>query len=143
MYEFSDLDQALAALSADQSDLDRLTAQQKEAIAAIKHDHVIPNSMVRASNVGGSVAQKWGKKFVCLIATKGVDGSPDGNFRIVATSDLHQVHHLEAVKKALKKATSPTKTNSEIARLQALLAKHGIETKEITEEADLAALNDL
>ena len=135
-FEFNNLETAEATLQPKgQTSLDYLTARQKEAVALLKHSHIVPATMVRAANVGGAVADKWHQKFVCLIATVGVDGSPDGNYRIVATSDLHQVHHLEAVKKALKKA-SPSKANAQMATLAKLLAAKGIDLSDLLAETE-------
>ena len=120
---------------------EKLAAMQAEAKASLKHsEKIVPGSMFRANTMADlnpEIAAKWKAKFVCVIRTRGVDGEFDGNHRLVATSDLHQVHHTEAVKKELKKANRPAKaSNKEVERLQALLAANGIDPSVATEETE-------
>jgi hypothetical protein len=56
------------------------------------------------------------------IQTIGVDGTPDGGTRRVATSDLHQVHHSEDVAKEIKKARKAAAAKARRERAAAALA---------------------
>jgi hypothetical protein len=55
------------------------------------------------------------------IQTIGADGTPDGNTRRVATSDLHQVHHTAEVAQDLKKARKAAAAKARRERAAAAL----------------------
>ena len=104
-------------------DLESLKLAQAEAVAITKHgDKIVPGSAERDPK---------SNKVTVLINTRGVDGEYDGNTRRVATSDVHQVHHLPEVKKALDRAKAKTKNPSRAAKLEAALVAAGIDPNEV------------
>lgn len=101
-----------------------------EAKAMVKHsEKIVSGTMIRATELDG--AGKWKAKMVCVIKTRGVDGEFDGNHRLVATSDLHQVHHTEEVKKELKKASRPSKSRKTEDAMAAKLRELGMSDEDI------------
>lgn len=62
---------------------------------------------------------KYGMKMLCKINTRGADGLPDGKTRLVATSDVFQVHHTEAVAAELRKARASDKREAAAAKREA------------------------
>ena len=79
--------------------------QKAEAQLAEKHPgKVVPGSVHRAPASSG-----YGTKLLCTIRTKGEDGLWDGNTRLVATSDVFQVHHTVEVAAALRKQRAKDK----------------------------------
>ncbi len=104
-------------------DLESLKLAQAEAVAITKHgDKIVPGSAERDPK---------SNKVTVLINTRGVDGEYDGNTRRVATSDVHQVHHLPEVKKALDRAKAKTKNPSRATKLEAALVAAGIDPNEV------------
>lgn len=139
--EFSNTDilATLVEAVAQADKAEQLAIAQAEARASIMHGaKIVQGSACRALLLGGEYAAKWKTKIVCLIKTRGVDGEFDGNYRLVATSDLHQVHHTEATAKALKKAKKADAkpvNNSEVEALKAALAAAGVDPQAVLAEA--------
>lgn len=71
---------------------------------------VVPGSVRRAK----SKAEKdtYGSKLLCEIRTVGLDGKSDGKTRVVATSDVWQIHHQPDVKEALRKVQRSEKAQA-------------------------------
>lgn len=76
-----------------------------EANLVEKHGSKIVVGSVRRAPAGS----KYGSKMMVTINTVGVDGTPDGQTREVATSDVHQVHHTDEVRKELAKQRAADK----------------------------------
>ena len=76
-----------------------------ELVLVEKHGSKIVEGTVRRAPPGS----KWGTKLVCDIRTRGLDGLLDGNTRTVATSDVWQVSHTEAVTAQLRKQRAADK----------------------------------
>ena len=100
-------------------DIESLKLAQAEAIAITKHGDKIV--------VGSAERDPVSNKITVLIRTRGIDGEYDGNTRRVATSDVHQVHHMPEVKKALKRANAKSRTPSRQTKLEAALVAAGVD----------------
>ena len=108
-----------AAPAAPVQDLEALKLAQAETQATAKHgDKIVAGSAERdtASN-----------KITVLIRTRGLDGEYDGNTRRVATSDVHQVHHMPEVKKEMDRARAKERTPNRQAKLEAALVAAGVD----------------
>lgn len=77
-------------------------AAAEASLTAKYGSKIVPGSVRRAK----TKAEKdtYGSKLLCEIRTVGLDGKPDGKTRVVATSDVWQIHHQPDVKEALRKA---------------------------------------
>jgi hypothetical protein len=127
------------SLRAEIGAVEVLAAAAAEARARLKHSaKIVEGSMMRAHHFGGDIARKWNQKFICVIKTRGKDGEFDGNHRLVATSDLHQIHHTVEVAKALKKAGAKDKAGkAKQASIDAMVSK--LETLGVSKE-EIASL---
>jgi len=70
-------------------------------------ERIVPGS-VRRAETAEEVA-RYKRKALVTINTLGVDGTLDGNTRVVATSDVFQVKHTPEVKAELNKAKAKDK----------------------------------
>jgi len=86
----------------EQLEADTLTKAERQL--AEKHEKLVAGSVRRAPQ-----GSKWGTKLVCEIRTRGLDGDWDGHTRTVATSDVWQVSHTEAVTAQLRKQRAADK----------------------------------
>ena len=104
----------------------RTTTRATESELLAKYPHLVPNTLAYISPFGGcdnaavpeEILSTHRNKQVCQIATRGINGDYDCNYRWIASSDLHQVFHTAEVKAQLDKAKRNTK-----AKVDRLLAK--------------------
>ena len=81
------------------------TLAKAEAALVEKHGHKVVEGSARRAPAGS----KWGTKVLVTVRTRGLDGLWDGNTREVATSDVWQVSHTEAVTAQLRKQRASDK----------------------------------
>ena len=103
----------------------RTTTRATESELLAKYPHLVPNTLAYINPFGGcdnaavpeEMLSTHRNKQVCMIATRGIDGNFDDNYRWIASSDLHQVFHTAEVKAELDKAKRNAK-----AKVDRLLA---------------------
>ena len=85
----------------------QLREQEKQLLAEREQRLVDKyNSKSFQKVIPGSIKRGTGSyegKLVIKINTVGIDGKPDGNTRLVATSDVHEVQHTKEVVELLRR----------------------------------------
>ena len=87
----------------EQAEADRL-AKAETALVEKHGEKIVVGSVCRAP-----AGSKYGTKLLATIRTRGADGLWDGDTRQVATSDVWQVSHTEAVTAELRKQRASDK----------------------------------
>ena len=99
------------------------TPEQVEAKAIAKAEASLAEKYGKKV-VAGSVhrapaSSKYGKKLLCTINTRGVNGKYDKNTRLIATSDVFQVHHTVEVAAELRKQRLADKRAEQAPKVKA------------------------
>lgn len=113
---------AKPAKSAEQIEAEAIA--KAEAKLHAKYPGKVVEGSVRRADASNPDEAKYGKKMLCTINTKGIDGQFDGKTRTVATSDVFQVHHQPEVVAQLRKARNADKRK---ARKEASADKPSVE----------------
>ena len=95
------------------SDTAKVAAAEASLIA--KYGKKVVKGSVRRAKTKAE-KDTYGSKLLCEIHTVGVDGKPDGKTRVVATSDVWQIHHQPDVKEALRKQQRSDKAKAKRAK---------------------------
>jgi hypothetical protein len=86
------------------AEIEAATIVKAEAKLVTKYgSKIVVGSVRRATDA------KYGKKLMCEINTRGIDGEFDGNTRTIATSDVFQVSHTLEVAAELRKIRATDK----------------------------------
>lgn len=86
-----------------------------EASLIAKYGKKVVKGSVRRAKTKAE-KETYGNKLLVEINTVGLDGKPDGKTRVVATSDVFQIHHQPEVKEALIKAQRSEKAKARRAK---------------------------
>lgn len=98
-----------------------------ESAICARHSHVVEGSVSFNPMLN---------KQTCTILTRGMDGSFDGNTRVIATSDLHQTFWTVETKKALDKLKAKAK------RAARRVVRQDAEPIVILEDGEMEALDE-